>query len=989
MQKMARFTDSEIEKLKKSIPLVALLQKQGFDLKKHGKDYVCCCPFHDDKTPSLVVTPSKNLWNCLGACGIGGDNIQWMMQLEQIGFRKAVEMLMEETPHLAAKSVEPVKSKPTQSVTPKSELDHQELLHRVVAHYQERLQTSQPALDYLKKRGLNNDELINHFKIGFCDRKINQILSSRPSVRGKAERLALKETGIVLDSGIERMNGSIVVPVINHNQVLEMYGRKINDIKLRKGAVKHLYLPGKHAGVWNLEGIIDQQEIILCESLIDAMTCWANGFKNVTTSYGINGFTDELLTVIHSTKIEKVLIAYDRDEAGDKASNELIKKLADDPILAVRLKLPPKTDLNEWACRTDNFKDEFKDCLLSALSSFLSRDGLYSGVPGGSTSVAANVEVVENKVESESKKINPQIEAKLNGGDITIELGNRCYRIRGLDKNKSHEVLKINLMIKEGDLFFIDALDLYQAKPRNQFIKQASIECALEERVIKSDLGKILLKLEAVQEEKCQASSDEKVVTLTEEETELALELLKDKNLLQRILTDFNACGVVGEEINKLVGYLAGVSRKLNKPLAIMVQSSSAAGKSSLMDAVLNFMPEEERVQYSAMTGQSLYYLGETDLKNKILAISEEEGISQASYALKLLQSEGEVSIASTGKNATTGDLETQTYHVKGPVMLFLTTTAIDVDEELKNRCVVLAVDEDREQTAAIHEQQRFDETLDGAFADETKDELIGLQRNAQRLLKPLRVINPFATGLTFMNEKTRTRRDHKKYLTLIRSIALLHQYQRSIKIEKRQNKTLEYIEVELSDIEIANRLANEVLGRTLDELPPQTRKMLIELQTMISQACQQKKLEQCDYRFSRRDLREQLGWSYDQVRVHLERLIELEYVLTHRGRRGQSFEYELLYDGKGQDGENFMMGLIDVEDLKKRITSKTSLGGKNTNNGVPLGGHWGAIGGSLGSKKNGTKPACDKSLSLLTGDQLIKSTSRAKSYSNHPSVSI
>lgn len=474
---MARFTDNEIEKLKQSIPLVALLQRQGFDLKKHGKDYVCRCPFHDDKTPSLVVSPDKNLWNCLGACGTGGSVIEWMMQLEQVGFRKAVEMLMDEKSVSSECRTKPVKVKPIQS-----NINNQELLHRVVTHYQERLQVSQSALDYLNKRGLDNKELINHFKIGFCDRKINQILSSRPSNRGKSERLALKETGIVLESGIERMNGSIVVPVINHNQVLEIYGRKINDVKLRKGAAKHLYLPGKHAGVWNLEGIVEQEEIILCESLIDAMTLWVNGFKNVTASYGINGFTDELLTVIHSNNIERVLIAYDRDNAGDKASNELIKKLAEEKIEAVRLKLPPKTDINEWALNTENFKDEFNDCLLNAISHLVAK------------------QAPEKTREPESKKDDAQIEAQINGGDITIELGNRHYRMRGLDKNKSHEVLKINLMIKRGDLFFIDALDLYQSKPRNLFTKQASIECGLEERVIKSDLGKILLKLEALQE---------------------------------------------------------------------------------------------------------------------------------------------------------------------------------------------------------------------------------------------------------------------------------------------------------------------------------------------------------------------------------------------------------------------------------------------------------------------------------------------------------
>lgn len=185
--------------------------------------------------------------------------------------------------------------------------------------------------------------------------------------------------------------------------------------------------------------------------------------------------------------------------------------------------------------------------------------------------------------------------------------------------------------------------------------------------------------------------------------------------LVERIVEDMERCGIVGESTNLLAGYLAAVSRKLDAPLAILIQSTSAAGKSSLMDAVLNLMPEEERIQYSAMTGQSLFYLGETDLQHKILAIAEEEGVRQAAYALKLLQSDGELTIASTGKDETTGNLVTKQYRVKGPVMLMLTTTAIDVDEELLNRYLVLTINETREQTRAIHARQRAAQTLEGS----------------------------------------------------------------------------------------------------------------------------------------------------------------------------------------------------------------------------------------------------------------------------------
>ena len=128
-----------------------------------------------------------------------------------------------------------------------------------------------------------------------------------------------------------------------------------------------------------------------------------------------------------------------------------------------------------------------------------------------------------------------------------------------------------------------------------------------------------------------------------------ALELLQSPDLMTRILKDFETLGIVGEESNKLTCYLAAASRLLDRPLALLIQSASAAGESSLMDAVLNLLPEEDMVRYSAMSSQSLFYMGQKNLKHKVLAIAEEEGAKQASYALKLLQSEGKLTMASTG----------------------------------------------------------------------------------------------------------------------------------------------------------------------------------------------------------------------------------------------------------------------------------------------------------------------------------------------------
>ena len=403
---------------------------------------------------------------------------------------------------------------------------------------------------------------------------------------------------------------------------------------------------------------------------------------------------------------------------------------------------------------------------------------------------------------------------------------------------------------------------------------------------------------------------------MSADEAAAALAFLRDERLIERIAGDFERVGLVGEPSNALVAYLACISRKLASPLAVLIQSTSAAGKSTLMDAVLALMPEEDRVHYSAMTGQSLFYLGEQEIKHKILAIAEEEGVRQAAYALKVLQSQGELTIASTGKDPATGMLVTQQYRVEGPVMLFLTTTAIDVDEELTNRCLVLTINESREQTRAIQARQRSRRTLTGLMAQSEAEAIQRLHRNAQRLLRPLAVVNPYAEQLTFLDDRTRTRRDHAKYLTLIETIALLHQHQRVLRTARSGGKVIEYIEVTLDDIAFANELAHEVLGRSLDELPPQTRRVLGVIEAMVEKECRARSLARADARFTRRELRARCGMSDTAVRIHLERLVAMEYVRPVAGRSGQRFEYELLFDGDLERSAPQMIGLLDVSAL-------------------------------------------------------------------------
>ncbi|MEO7885189.1 MAG: CHC2 zinc finger domain-containing protein [Polaromonas sp.] len=955
---MARIPDQEVQRLKDEVAVQRLIEAAGVELRKSGKDWVGKCPFHDDSEPSLVVTPAKNLWHCFG-CGVGGGVIDWVMKLKGVSFRHAVELLKEDSA-LAAVSGEPVKRTTVRALPPPVALDADDraLLAQVVDYYQQTLKASPEALAYLQSRGLTHPELIDHFKLGFANRTLGLRLPDKQRAAGADIRGRLERLGVYRDTGREHFNGCLVIPVLDaHNQVREVYGRKVG--KVSHGLAKHLYLPA-HAerGVFNVAALQASKEIIVCEALIDALTFWCAGYRNVTTAYGTEGFTAELLQAFKDHGTERVLIAYDRDDAGERAAAKLAPVLMAEGIECFRIQFPKGMDANEYALKVTPATKSLG--LLIRQASWLGQGKPPERLAVPTAPVAQDLQVKSasspdntgaSSYESNSNSAPvqtaapspslpslaaaptagaPEPVAEVTGSEVTLHFGQgsqaRRWRVRGLSKNLAYEVLKVNVLVAAGEAFHVDSFDLYAARARAAYLVQAAAELGVSGDVLKADMGRVLLKLEALQDEAIQTALQPKaaaVPSMSADEHSAALELLHSPDLPARILADFEAAGVVGEATNKLVGYLAAVSRKLDRPLAIVIQSSSAAGKSSLMDAILSFVPEEERIQYSAMTGQSLFYMGQTNLKHKILAIAEEEGAHRASYALKLLQSEGELTIASTGTDAVTGNLITQEYKVEGPMSLFMTTTAIDIDEELMNRCLVLSVDEAREQTRAIHKLQRERRTLAGLTRKHEKTAILTVHRNAQRLLRPLAVVNPWADQLTFLDDRTRTRRDHEKYLTLIDTIALLHQHQRQIKSASVAGQAVEYIEASLSDIELANRIAHEVLGVSLDELPPQTRRVLSGLHTLVQGRMTELGLPQRELRFTRTQVRSACALSDTQARIHLERLAAMEFILVHRGQRGQSYEYELLHDSaEGMRSGPHLAGLIDTAALQSASES-------------------------------------------------------------------
>jgi DNA primase catalytic core len=942
--------DEEIDRIKRETDLAAMIRTRGIELKPSGGDLVGRCPFHDDHDPSLRVTPGKGLWRCM-SCAATGNVIQFVQRFDGVSFRHAFELLKNGAAFTGAPTCQPLKKAtvPKLPAPVTTDGDDQAALRQVLDYYHERLKENPLALTYLKRRGITAEALAA-FRIGFVDRTLGLRLPNNQRKEGVAIRERLSRLGIFRDTGHEHLRGRLVFPVIAETgEIGTVYGRAIDDGGKHD---RHLFLPGPQRGIWN-PAALRSPEVIVTEGIIDALTFWGAGFKYVTTGYSAKALPDELLDALVAAKVQRVFIAFDRDEAGDKGAEVVAAQLMARGVECRRVLFPHGQDANEYALKVTP-PEKSLGILLTA-AAWMGKGKVSSPVVPAPSSLAAKaaelaapptpapeVKPTPNEAAKEeaTATVAPSARSLVRNGEhwsLMIDgpsapLGtSREYRVGGLEKTLGSDALKITLRLKVGERFHLDSLDLAKDGERRRFIERGAEETGLHADLLKRDVGRLLLAVEQAQAELARpADAAAPVVTLSEAERAEALQWLQAPDLIDRLRVAFRNAGIIGEENNTMLAYLAGVSRLLDRPLAIIVQSASAAGKTTLMDAVLAFFPEESRVKYSAMTGQSLYYLGESNLKHKILAIVEEAGAEKASYALKLLQSEGELTIASTGKDPQTGRMETQEYHVEGPVMIILTTTAIDLDEELQNRCLTLAVDESPEQTARIHTLQRERRTLAGLVAKTQRAELLRVLKNAQRLLGAVEVLNPFAPSLTFPSGRTRNRRDHEKYLTLIDAIALLHQHQRPRgRHEVTAGRSIEYVEATIEDIALANELAPEVLGRSLDELPPQTRRLLDHIGALVrarlAQPGQGAKLAAT---FSRRELREACGWSLTQVRTHLERLVELEYLELRHGRLGSSFVYELMIDAEAPQHVAHI-GLIDVKTLRGGGTATHGYGGK------------------------------------------------------------
>ncbi len=868
----------EKDSLKGKVDIVDLFYEFGVKITKKGKNYIGLCPWHEDKNPSLSVDRDKGLYNCFG-CGESGDVFSLVEKMKGYGFKQALEFLNRR----AGKVV--IKEKPSRvaAQTPAAARVAEEPAHTsytltdITDFYHKKLYETKQAIRYLENRGFANKELYTRFKLGFADGSLLKVCTN-------GQKDALKALGIIRDKGTEHFKGCITFPILNDNdQAVSMYGRGI------EGSA-HLYLPGPHKGVFNHKASKVYDEIIITESVIDALSLLQLGIENVQASYGTNGFTDEHINILKDNLVKTIVVGFDSDDAGSVAAEKLKEKLIYEDFKVKTIYPPAGKDWNDYL--------------------------LQGGTKEEVLTLIDQVEV--------EQKLKAPFNVSKQGNVYVFDMDDLSYRVIGV-KEIFVQDLKVTIKAAFGKESFYDRLDLYSARSRSSYSSNLGSLFRVEPTRIERDLIKILEHLEDVRDKALHTEVKEK--ELTPEEQAKGCEFLQSKDIYSQIITDMETLGYVGEEVNKQLTYLVAVSRLLPKPLSVYIQAGASSGKSYLLETLRKLLPSECVKALTSFSDQSLNYLKDEDFEDKVFIVGEAIHNEVVEAQVRQMQSENELSRLVTLKDPKTGELSSREIRHKVRIAFMMSSTALYLNPENASRCLVLHVDESTEQTERVLKKQRHKRTFSG-FMEEAHaiPEIITRHRAAQTLLQKVPVFNPFAPHLTFPKARTIMRRAQEQFLSLIDASCLLRQFQKKhvTKTDPATGKKIEGIECDIEDYRTAYVLfTTGVLGTNFSDIPSGTKKLYEEVRKLCKEQALKERLEPTQVTFIKKQILESTGLGGEFVKKHLRILVEYEYIQIVSGKRhGTRFSYRLREDTTiaGLD-----ISMIPTpEEMEKRIHENT-----------------------------------------------------------------
>jgi DNA primase len=786
-KELKNFLTMQLPELKTRLQISTVLQRYNLKPDKNG---MLKCPFHADKTPSLKIYTDTNTYNCFG-CGANGDAIQFIESFEKLNKHQAIIKAKELCGHITE-----IPSKPQQ--TEIETLPRIAVLSKVAQDSKASFKRTAVARDYLRERGLDPDKM----EVGYIGTDF-----------GKGWNKQLKESGLKLGVLKESRQNTIVPKFRNcvlfftkndKGQVIDIYGRSIKP----NGEGKHFYLNGKHLGIYPGYAEPQTKKLILTEALIDCATLEQQDEITkdfaLLSLYGTNGLTQEICENIKSLpELEEVILFFDGDKAGEAAAIKVAEKLRErKPELSItKVETPQDEDVNSLL---DSHDKEILHHLIKERKIVENSETgeLSGGVPEPSP------------VGAQAGRLNTS-----NTNKLTYSESSLLFTIwGGVEKDNIHR-LKINLHVQiEEDSFryYQDDVNLYSNGQLQRYIKGAAEELETSTTLLKTTIRNLKQEIEAYrlqQIEQEQKALKPKLYKMSTAEQKAAERFLKSKNLVKNTLNGISKSGLVGEKQNGLLLYFLYLSRLFDEPLHAIIFGKSGSGKTYLQTKVSDCLPEESVRTITSLTENTLYYSAKDFWKHKLLLIEDLEGVYNAFLPLREFMSKQSISKLTTDKDAKGNNVQ-KVLMVEGPICVSGATTQGSIYEDNANRSFLLHIDESNNHMKEVMDYQR--KLQAGLINEQEQSQNRQLLKNAQRLLRKVKVINPYAPKLDIPDCVFKKLRTNMHYLKLIEIIAFYHQYQREW---KKDQEGKPYIETTLEDIELANWLVKDTLIRKSDEL--------------------------------------------------------------------------------------------------------------------------------------------------------------------------
>lgn len=459
--------------------------------------------------------------------------------------------------------------------------------------------------------------------------------------------------------------------------------------------------------------------------------------------------------------------------------------------------------------------------------------------------------------------------------------------ILGGIKTTKLETLRITLSIQKPAQHNVlrHSIDLYNDNQVEKFTRTVAERLEIGTSVTRRTLQELTRELENYRflllEKEQQAAMPYKK-ELSARETKEAETLLRSKDLLGKTNELIGRSGVIGEHTNRLLMYLIFTSRKTNSPLHCISLGSSGVGKTHLQSKVAELIPQEDKVEITVLSANAFYYFNRTELQHKLILIEDLDGAESVLYPLRELQSKKRITKTVVHKDAK-GTTRTIHLTVEGPVSVAGCTTQESIYEDNSNRNFLLYIDESAEQDQRIMNYQRL--LSAGKVNEQEQHASRDLLKNVQRVLKPIKVINPFAEYLELPQSVFKPRRTNSHYLQFIEAVTFYKQMQRERHYDQQTGE--EFIETEIEDIREANQLITEVLLRKSDSLTGAARNHLERLKAYLK--------ENHQTTFTSSEIRRNLRVKETTLRRYNGQLMAEGYIKKTRGKKGRPYHFEIV----------------------------------------------------------------------------------------------